>query len=74
MPKPNKTDYSVPKAYRIIILLNYLGKILERIIAKRLALYLEIYMVNHGLVYPGSKLSKWFLDYFNWKLNQSNGF
>lgn len=36
MKKPSKPDYSQPKAYRIISLLNCLGKISERIIAKRL--------------------------------------
>ena len=37
LPKPNKPDYSVPKAYRVISLLPCLGKISERIIAKRLS-------------------------------------
>ena len=36
LAKPNKPDYSSPKAYRIISLLNCLGKVLERILAKRL--------------------------------------
>ena len=31
LKKPNKEDYSIPKAYRIISLLNCLGKISERI-------------------------------------------
>ena len=35
--KPNKLDYAAPKAYRVISLLNCLGKVLERIIAKRLS-------------------------------------
>ena len=37
LKKPNKPDYSIPKAYRIIALLNYLGKISEKVIATRLA-------------------------------------
>ncbi len=37
LPKPHKPDYSSPKAYRIITLLNCLGKILEKIIATRLS-------------------------------------
>jgi ribonuclease HI len=37
LPKPNKPDYTNPKAYRVIALLNCLGKIAEKIIAKRLA-------------------------------------
>ena len=36
LPKPGKPDYSIPKAYRIITLLNCLGKVSERIMAQRL--------------------------------------
>ena len=34
--KPNKPDYSNPRVYRLITLLECLGKVLERIVAKRL--------------------------------------
>jgi hypothetical protein len=34
--KPNKEDYTVPKAYRIIALLNCLSKVLEKIFTTRL--------------------------------------
>ena len=34
--KPNKPDYSNPRAYRLITLLECLGKILEKIVARRL--------------------------------------
>ncbi len=36
LPKPNKPDYSIPKAYRIISLLNCIGKVLEKVFANRL--------------------------------------
>ena len=36
IPKPNKPSYSVPKAYQPIQLLECLGKLLEKIVAKRL--------------------------------------
>ena len=36
LQKPGKTDYSSPKAYRPIALLNTLGKLLESIVAHRL--------------------------------------
>ena len=36
LKKPNKPDYTAPKAYRIIALLNCLGKISEKIIATKL--------------------------------------
>jgi ribonuclease HI len=36
LPKPNKPDYSNPRAYRLITLLECLAKVLERIVAKRL--------------------------------------
>src|SRR5690606_23174241 len=35
--KPNKPDYQALKAYRIIALLNCLGKIAEKLVAKRLS-------------------------------------
>ena len=37
LKKPYKPDYSLPKSYRIIILLNCLCKIAEKIVANRLA-------------------------------------
>ena len=37
LKKPNKPDYSEPKAYRPIALLDTLGKVLEIVISKRLA-------------------------------------
>ena len=36
IPKLNKPDYTIPKAYRPIALLNTLGKLLTRILANRL--------------------------------------
>ena len=36
LKKPNKPDYSNPRAYRLITLLECLGKVLERLISKRL--------------------------------------
>ena len=36
IPKPKKTDYMVPKAYRPIALLNTVGKLLTKVIAHRL--------------------------------------
>ena len=41
LKKPNKSDYSLPKSYRIITLLNCLGKIAEKIVANRLAYFGE---------------------------------
>jgi hypothetical protein len=39
--KPGKDDYSVPKAYRPIALLNTLGKIMDAIVARRLSYLVE---------------------------------
>ncbi|KAF8688256.1 hypothetical protein AX14_003488, partial [Amanita brunnescens Koide BX004] len=36
IPKPKKVDYTIPKAYRPIALLNTVGKLLTKIIAHRL--------------------------------------
>jgi hypothetical protein len=40
-PKANKKDYSLPKAYRVISLLNCLGKAFEKILATRLSYLAE---------------------------------
>ena len=37
LKKPQKPDYSIPGAYRPIALLSTVGKLLERIVAERLA-------------------------------------
>jgi hypothetical protein len=41
LKKPKKPDYNQPKAYRVISLLNCLGKVSERILAKRLSYLAE---------------------------------
>ena len=43
LPKPKKKDYTNPKSYRVIALLNCLGKVLEKILAVRLS-----YLANIG--------------------------
>ena len=43
--KPNKVDYSLPKAYRPISLLECCGKLLERIIATRLLFDLNTHSI-----------------------------
>jgi Reverse transcriptase (RNA-dependent DNA polymerase) len=61
LKKPKKPDYSQPKAYRVISLLNCLGKVSERILAKRLSYLAEIIT----LLYPsqiGSRLCKSAID------------
>jgi len=37
IPKPNKPDYGVAKAYRVITLLNCLGKVVEKVTANAIA-------------------------------------
>jgi hypothetical protein len=37
VPKPGKEDYSLPKCYRPVALLECLGKLLEKVIAKHLS-------------------------------------
>ena len=36
IPKPNKTSYDQPKAFHLIVLLNTLGKLIEKVVAERL--------------------------------------
>ena len=49
IPKPKKPDYTVPKAYRPIALLNTLGKLLTKIIANRL----QFDAAAHSLLHEG---------------------
>ena len=46
LQKPRKPDYTIPRAYRLIALLDCVGKVLERIQARRLSYLSSI----HGLV------------------------
>jgi hypothetical protein len=49
LPKPNKPDYTAVKAYRIVALLNCLGKIAEKLVAQRLADLCEAHhLLHHG--------------------------
>lgn len=43
MKKPDKGDYTTPKAYRPIALLNTLGKVFESIIGKRITYLAEVH-------------------------------
>ncbi|EDN91104.1 hypothetical protein SS1G_00507 [Sclerotinia sclerotiorum 1980 UF-70] len=47
LKKASKPDYSLPKAYRVIALLNCLGKISERILAQRLGYLAETTHLLH---------------------------
>jgi ribonuclease HI len=49
--KPGKDDYTLPKSYRPIALLNTIGKILDAIIARRISFAVEM----HGLL-PGEHM------------------
>ena len=55
LPKSKKPDYSVPKAHRIVALLNCLGKISEKIMANRLAYISEKYNILHPNQIGGRK-------------------
>jgi hypothetical protein len=48
--KPRKPDYSNPRAYRLIQLLECLGKVLEKVVARRLT-----YLVGRHSLIPGSQ-------------------
>jgi hypothetical protein len=40
-------NYALPKAYRVILLLNCLAKVMEKIIARRLAVMVEFKSLLH---------------------------
>jgi len=48
IPKLNKTSYNHPKAFRPIVLLNTLGKLIEKVIAERL----QFIVVHNDFIYP----------------------
>ena len=41
MKKPNKSDYFIPKSYKVISLLNCLGKVVEKTVATTLSNFCE---------------------------------
>jgi hypothetical protein len=45
--KPPYRNYTLPKAYRVILLLNCLVKVMEKIIARRLAVIAEFKTLLH---------------------------
>lgn len=47
MCKPNKLNYTTVKFYRVRSLLNYLGKVYEKVAAETLAEWCEINKVLH---------------------------
>jgi hypothetical protein len=61
LKKPGKPDYSSPKAYRVIVLLNCLGKISERILAQRLGYLAETTNLLHSSQL-GGRLKKSAID------------
>jgi Reverse transcriptase (RNA-dependent DNA polymerase)/Endonuclease-reverse transcriptase len=61
LKKPGKPDYSAPKAYRVISLLNCLGKVSERILAQRLSYLAETSpLLHHSQI--GGRLKKSAID------------
>ena len=48
IPKPNKSSYDTPKAFRPIVLLNTLGKLIEKVIADRL----QYLVASNDFIHP----------------------
>lgn len=57
LQKPGKDDYSQPKSYRPIALLNTLGKVLEAVIANRLTYLADTYQLLPSRHTGGRKLA-----------------
>jgi ribonuclease HI len=45
--KPDKPDYAIPKAYRVISLLECLGKVVEKVVAGKVASFCESHHILH---------------------------
>lgn len=61
LKKPRKLHYSAPNTYRVISLLNYIGKVLERILAQRLSYLAETTTLIYKLQI-GERLKKSVVD------------
>ena len=48
IPKPNKQSYDSPKSFRPIILLNMLGKLIEKVIGERF----QFQVVSNDFIHP----------------------
>jgi len=48
IPKPNKLLYDSPKSFRPIVLLNTLGKLIEKIIGERI----QFYVTANDFIHP----------------------
>ena len=48
IPKSNKASYNTPKTFRPIILLNTLGKLIEKVISKRL----QFQALSKNVIHP----------------------
>ena len=48
IPKPNKTLYNSPKAFRPIVLLNTLGKLVEKVIAE----WIQFIVASNNFIHP----------------------
>jgi len=47
IPKPDKVSYNTPKSFRPIILLNMLGKLIEKVIGDRL----QFHVISNNFIY-----------------------
>ena len=47
IPKPGKPAYDIPKAFRPIVLLNTLGKLIEKMISRQLQFDIVKYSILH---------------------------
>ena len=48
IPKPNKPSYNSPKSFRPIILLNTLGKLIEKVIGERI----QFHIIANNFIHP----------------------
>ena len=47
IPKPNKASYNMPKSFRLIVLLNMLDKLIEKVIGDRL----QFHVISNNFIY-----------------------
>jgi len=55
IPKPNKSLYDFPKSFRSIVLLNTIGKLIEKVISNRI----EVHTISSNFLHPNQLGGIW---------------
>ena len=71
IPKLNKLDYSKAKAYCLIVLLNCLGKLLEKLIAKQMQFDIQAKNLTNPRQFGSFMMHSNAVNYLIYKVKQA---